>query len=103
MASVRQFFDTGWILLNFNSSIIALVPKIKDVVDIENFRPIAVANFKYKVISKILTDRLALLAPKLISPSSVALFEIVILLIVLAQPLNVLTWFGKRSGLVILF
>jgi len=34
---------------------------------LENFRPIALENFQFKIITKILADRLATLAPSLIS------------------------------------
>ncbi|XP_019438958.1 PREDICTED: uncharacterized protein LOC109344660 [Lupinus angustifolius] len=34
---------------------------------IEDFRPIAMANFQFKIISKVLADRLANIAPKIIS------------------------------------
>ena len=66
-AAVRQFFLSGWILLNMNSGIVALISKSSNAIDVENFRPIAVANFKFKIITKILADRLASIAPKLIS------------------------------------
>lgn len=66
--AVRQFFSTGWILPNMNSSVVALIPKSPDAIDVENYRPIAVANFKFKLITKIIADRLATIAPKIISP-----------------------------------
>jgi len=35
----------------------------------DNFRPIALAKFKFKTITKILADWLAVMAPKFISPN----------------------------------
>ncbi|XP_045802493.1 uncharacterized protein LOC123896099 [Trifolium pratense] len=67
VASVTQFFSHGWILPNLNSSHVALVPKFPGADTIENFRPIAVANFQFKIITKILADRLAVIAPKIVS------------------------------------
>jgi hypothetical protein len=45
VASVTQFFRQGWILPNMNSSHVVLIPKFPGAETIENFRPIAMANF----------------------------------------------------------
>lgn len=63
-----QFFTHKWILPDFNSNIAALIPKHLSVDKIEHFKLIAMANFQFKVITKIMVDRLALIAPKIISP-----------------------------------
>lgn len=62
-----QFFLQSWILLGLNSNLIALIPKFPDADTIENFRPIALANFQFKIISNVLADKLANIAPKIIS------------------------------------
>lgn len=65
---VWQFFTHGWILQNFNSNLVVLIPKVPAADKIELFRPIALANFKFKIITKVLADRLAKIAPSIISP-----------------------------------
>ncbi|GAU38423.1 hypothetical protein TSUD_396030 [Trifolium subterraneum] len=65
--AVFEFFTSSWILPGFNSNIIALLPKTPDATSIDQYRPIAMANFKFKIISKILADRLASIMPSLIS------------------------------------
>ncbi|XP_058784766.1 uncharacterized protein LOC131659617 [Vicia villosa] len=62
-----EFFKTGWLLPNFNANILALLPKVNGANSLGKFRPIAMANFKFKVITKILADRLAAMMPELIS------------------------------------
>ncbi|MCI28042.1 RNA-directed DNA polymerase (Reverse transcriptase), partial [Trifolium medium] len=57
--AMLEFFTTSWILPGFNSNIIALLPKTPEASSIDHYRPIAMANFKFKVISKIIADRLA--------------------------------------------
>jgi len=52
---------------NFNSNSIVLIPKNSNVDSVSQFRPIALANFKFKIISKILADRFASLMPHIIS------------------------------------
>ncbi|MCH80548.1 ribonuclease H protein [Trifolium medium] len=65
--AVLQFFVSSWILPGYNSNIIALIPKTPDALSIDQFRPIAMANFKFKIISKILADRLAAIMPSIVS------------------------------------
>ncbi|CAL0326169.1 unnamed protein product [Lupinus luteus] len=65
--SVMQFFTQSWILPNLNSNSVVLVPKFPGADRIEDFRPIALANFQFKIITKVLADRLALIAPKIVS------------------------------------
>jgi len=65
--AVLQFFSTGWILPNFNSNNIVLIPKTNNAGTINDYRPIAIANFKFKIISKILADRLAKIMPAITS------------------------------------
>jgi hypothetical protein len=65
--AVLQFFNTGWLLPNFNANNVILIPKSSNADSIDQFRPIAMANFKFKVISKIIADRLAQVLPSFIS------------------------------------
>ncbi|MCH82144.1 RNA-directed DNA polymerase (Reverse transcriptase) [Trifolium medium] len=55
-----EFVDAtkGWILPNFNANnVLSLFQKSSNADTVDQFRPIAMANFKFKVISKILADR----------------------------------------------
>jgi hypothetical protein len=54
--AVLEFFNTSWILPGFNSNIITLLPKVQNASSIDQYRPIAMANFKFKIISKIIAD-----------------------------------------------
>jgi hypothetical protein len=65
--SISQFFRSGWILPNLNSNLVVLIPKQTGADKIDQFRPLALANFQFKLISKILANRLSLIAPKIIS------------------------------------
>lgn len=64
---VTQFFEQGWILPNINSNNIVLIPKSENADTIGQFRPISFANFQFKIITKVMADRLARVAPKIIS------------------------------------
>jgi hypothetical protein len=65
--AVLEFFTTSWILPSYNSNVIALLPKTSSATSIDQYRPIAMANFKFKIISKIIADGLANIMPSLIS------------------------------------
>jgi len=66
--AVLEFFIKSWIMPNFNANTLILIPKIPNADKVGHYRPIALANFKFKIISKILADRLATIMPSFISP-----------------------------------
>lgn len=55
---VMRFELDGFIPCGCNSSFIALVPKIHDPVDVKDYRPISLIGCQYKVIAKVLANRL---------------------------------------------
>ncbi|CAI8583566.1 unnamed protein product [Vicia faba] len=64
---IIQFFTTGWVLPGFNANSIILIPKVKRADSLDLFRPIAILNFKFKIISKILAEILASIMSLLVS------------------------------------
>ena len=56
--AVKHFFTHGDIPNGCNSIFIALIPKIPDANMVKDFRPISLIGSIYKIIAKILTDRL---------------------------------------------
>lgn len=60
-----QFFSKGWILPNLNSNLVTLIPKFTGADRIEDYRPMTLANFQIKIITKVIADRLALIATKI--------------------------------------
>ncbi|XP_058783724.1 uncharacterized protein LOC131658449 [Vicia villosa] len=62
-----RFFISDWLLPGFNANSIILIPKVKGSDSLDLFKPILVSNFKFKIITKILADRLASIMPFLIS------------------------------------
>lgn len=63
--SVQEFFQTSVLLPNLNSNILVLIPKVVGADSLGDFRPIALANFQFKIITKILADRLVKITMKL--------------------------------------
>ncbi|CAN7118348.1 unnamed protein product [Brassica rapa subsp. narinosa] len=73
--AVQSFFDKGFLPKGINSTILALIPKKNDAIYMRDFRPISCCNVIYKVISKILANRLKRLLPPFISLNQSAFVE----------------------------
>lgn len=58
---------SGSILKSLNSTFIELIPKMEGANSPEKFRPIALCNVIYKIISKVIANRLKPILPNLIS------------------------------------
>lgn len=64
---VRQFFDTGTIDKHLIATNIALIPKKKNPQIMTELRPISLYNVLYKIISKVLANRLKEIIDAIIS------------------------------------
>ena len=58
-AFVVAFFDKGYIPVGCNASFITLIPKIENPLLVNDFRPISLIGVQYKIIAKLLANRLA--------------------------------------------
>lgn len=66
-AAVQSFFSKGFLPKGLNSTILALIPKKENAQGIRDYRPISCCNVLYKVISKIIANRLKGTLPQCIS------------------------------------
>jgi hypothetical protein len=55
----KSFHDGSLNIERLNFGIVTLIPKVPDATDIKAFRPICLLNVCYKIITKVLTNRLA--------------------------------------------
>ncbi|GJW87255.1 RNA-directed DNA polymerase, eukaryota [Tanacetum coccineum] len=67
VAAVKQFFSSGTFPPGCNSSFIALIPKNQEAKVVQNLRPISLIGSVYKIIAKILANRLSFVISSLIS------------------------------------
>ncbi|GKA57457.1 cysteine-rich receptor-like protein kinase [Tanacetum coccineum] len=67
MDYIREFEMTSFLPRGCNSSFIALVPKVKDPLVRNDFRPISLIGSQYKILAKILANRLAMVIPSVVS------------------------------------
>ncbi|XP_048626442.1 uncharacterized protein LOC125594173 [Brassica napus] len=72
VAAVQEFFESGKILRQWNSTAVTLIRKKPNASKITEFRPISCCNTVYKVISKLLANRLKQILPSIISNSQSA-------------------------------
>uniref|UniRef100_A0A2N9F204 Reverse transcriptase domain-containing protein n=1 Tax=Fagus sylvatica TaxID=28930 RepID=A0A2N9F204_FAGSY len=70
--AVLTCLNTGKILKAINHTYITLIPKIQNPEVVVDFRPISLCNVIYKIISKVLANRLKILLPKIVSESQSA-------------------------------
>ena len=72
---VENSRKTGGILKAFNATFLALIPKENGTEDPGKFRPIALCNVIYKIITKVIANRLKPILPLLISPEQAGFVE----------------------------
>jgi hypothetical protein len=71
-STVLHFLNTGELNPDINATNIALVPKVLSPTRVIDFRPISLCNVLYKLISKILANRLKFVLPYIISSTQSA-------------------------------
>ena len=69
ITAMLDFLNSGLMLLEINYTHIVLIPKINVPEKISDYKPISLCNVMYKLISKVLANRLKTILPHLISPS----------------------------------
>nr|GEY38441.1 RNA-directed DNA polymerase, eukaryota [Tanacetum cinerariifolium] len=69
---VEHFFEHGSFSKGCNSSFIALIPKVSNAKFVSDFRPISLIGCVYKVVTKILANRLASVISDIVSDTQSA-------------------------------
>ncbi|CAL8136353.1 unnamed protein product [Prunus armeniaca] len=72
---VKSFFHSGRLYKKINHTHIVLIPKVGNPRKMTQWRPIALCNTVYKIISKILTLRLKKVLPSVVSSNQSAFIE----------------------------
>ena len=69
MAVFKDFHTKGRFLKSFNATFIALIPKKAGAEELKDYRPISLVGIVYKLITKVLANRLKNVLEKIISKS----------------------------------
>ena len=67
--AVLEFLNNGNMLPKINHTNIVLIPKVKNPEKISDFRPISSCNVIYKIMSKVLANKLKQVLPYIVSPT----------------------------------
>jgi hypothetical protein len=71
-SAILSCLNSGSILKSINHTYIALIPKKQNPTKVTDFRPISLCNVLYKILSKVLTNRLKSILPHIISETQSA-------------------------------
>ncbi|GJS71118.1 putative RNA-directed DNA polymerase, eukaryota, reverse transcriptase zinc-binding domain protein [Tanacetum coccineum] len=96
--AVKEFFNSGKMLGELNTTIISLVPKSKTPNKTSDYRPIACCGVVYKCISKVITNRIKKVLNELIDPNQGAFIEgrqISDNILLIQELMNGYTWKNK--------
>ncbi|KAM1647853.1 hypothetical protein ACFX15_008842 [Malus domestica] len=63
---IKAFWHSGKLLRNLNHTNLVLIPKVACPKNMKQFRPIALCNVSYKILAKVLTNRLKRVMPTVI-------------------------------------
>uniref|UniRef100_A0A2N9GCH1 Reverse transcriptase domain-containing protein n=1 Tax=Fagus sylvatica TaxID=28930 RepID=A0A2N9GCH1_FAGSY len=72
---LNYFHEMGSFERSLNATFLALIPKKTDAVEVKDFRPISLVGGMYKILAKLLANRLRLVLPSIISPSQNAFVQ----------------------------
>jgi hypothetical protein len=75
MAVFSEFYDQGKFVKSINSTFIALIPKTHGAKEIKDFRPISLVGEIYKIIAKVLANRMRRVMDRIISKPQNAFFK----------------------------
>ncbi|GJT41078.1 reverse transcriptase [Tanacetum coccineum] len=69
---VSSFFESGVLPPNINKTLITLIPKVSKPESLKDLRPISLCNVLYKIISKVLVNRIKPILPRIIQENQSA-------------------------------
>ena len=75
MAVFSEFYEYGSFVRSLNATFLLLIPKKANAVEVKDFRPISLVGSMYKILAKVLANRLSGVLATVISPSQNAFIQ----------------------------
>ncbi|KAK0579997.1 hypothetical protein LWI29_034757 [Acer saccharum] len=75
MAFMNEFYKDGSVVRDLNSTFITLIPKVKRPMMLSDYRPISLVGSMYKVVAKVLANRLRRVMNSVIGDYQMAFIE----------------------------
>ena len=75
MEMINDFYLGSLDIARLNYGVITLIPKVTEANNVKQYRPICLLNVSFKIFTKLLADRLAKLAHKIVSPCQTAFIK----------------------------
>jgi hypothetical protein len=69
LAVFVEFYEYGSFERSLNATFLSLIPKRTNVVEVKDFQPISLVGSVYKILAKVLANRLSRVLSTIISPS----------------------------------
>lgn len=73
--AVQSFFLKGFLPKGLNSTILALIPKKEEAKEMKDYRPISCCNVIYKVISKLIANRLKIITAEMYFSKPICIYQ----------------------------
>ena len=70
-----EFYEYGSFVRSLNATFLSLIPKKVNAVEVKDFRPISLVGSMYKILAKVLANRLSVVLAAVISPSQNAFIQ----------------------------
>ena len=75
MTILNYFHGLSFFEKSLNATFVSLIPKKTDALEVKDFKPISLVGNTYKILSKLLANRLKVVLPKIISASQNAFVQ----------------------------
>ncbi|GKD77254.1 putative RNA-directed DNA polymerase, eukaryota, reverse transcriptase zinc-binding domain protein [Tanacetum coccineum] len=100
---VNHFMKSGTMPKGTNSAFITLIPKTSNPILIKDYRPISLIGMQYKIIAKLLANRLSTVLDKLVSPTQSAFISGRQILDGPFMVSEIIEWYKKRNKRLMIF
>ncbi len=75
MGVMHHFHEMVTFAISLNATFLTLIPKKAEAVEVKDFRPISLVGGLYKIVAKVLANRLHMVLLKLVSPTQNAFVQ----------------------------